>query len=206
MLIKTLSLGQMETNCYIVTDEETLSCAVIDPGDESNVVLDYIEENKLKAEHIFLTHGHFDHTGAVIAVAQETGADIWINHADLAVGASGDGYYRFDPKNMPVKEYKGGDNIVCGKLNFQIISTPGHTKGSVTLRCGNALFTGDTLFRDSCGRTDLPSGDMGEMLASLRKLSAIKEDLEVYPGHMDRSNLDRERAFNYYMKYANGEK
>lgn len=205
MLIKTLPLGQMETNCYIVTDEKTLACAVVDPGDESNIVLDYIEDNKLKLEHIFLTHGHFDHTGAVIAIAEETGADIWINKNDLDT-ASGDGYYRFVPQGMPVKDYKGGDNIVCGDLNFEVIATPGHTKGSVTLRCGNALFTGDTLFRDSCGRTDLPGGDMTEMLASLRKLSAIEGDLEVYPGHMDSSNLDRERKFNYYVKYANGQK
>ena len=205
MLIKTLPLGQMETNCYIVTDEKTLACAVVDPGDESNVVLDYIEDNKLKLEHIFLTHGHFDHTGAVIAIAEETGADVWINSADLDESGR-DVHYRFYPQGMTVKNYKGGDNIVCGDLNFEVISTPGHTKGSVTLRCGNALFTGDTLFRDSCGRTDLPGGDMGEMLASLRKLSAIEGDLEVYPGHMDSSNLDRERKFNYYMKYAVGQK
>ena len=204
MRIKTLPLGHLETNCYIVTDETTLECAAIDPGDESNTVMNYLEDHHLTLRAILLTHGHFDHTGAVITVAEETGADIWINHND--VDENGNGYYHFVPQGMPVKDYKGGDNIVCGDLNFEVISTPGHTKGSVTLRCGNALFTGDTLFRDSCGRTDLPGGDMTEMLASLRKISAIEGDLEVYPGHMDQSSLDRERSFNYYVKYANGQK
>ena len=201
MLIKTLPLGQMETNCYIVTDEKTLTCAVIDPGDESNVVLDYIEDNKLKLEHIFLTHGHFYHTGAVIAIAEETGADIWINSADLDESGR-DVHYCFYPQGMAVKNYKGGDCLVCGDLNFEVISTPGHTKGSVTLRCGNALFTGDTLFRDSCGRTDFEGGDMATILKSLLRLANLQGDYEVYPGHMGSTTLSRERSFNYYINYA----
>lgn len=86
------------------------------------------------------------------------------------------------------------------------METPGHSAGSVTLQCGDVLFTGDTLFRDSCGRTDLPDGSMDVLMASLGRLAALKGDYEVYPGHMDCTTLDRERRFNYYVKYALGER
>jgi glyoxylase-like metal-dependent hydrolase (beta-lactamase superfamily II) len=93
--------------------------------------------------------------------------------------------------------------ISVGSLKFYVIETPGHSPGSVTYMCQDALFTGDTLFRDSCGRTDLNGGDMGQLMTSLLRLYDIPGDFEVYPGHMDSSTLNRERMFNYYMKYAN---
>ena len=89
-----------------------------------------------------------------------------------------------------------------GSLRFEVLATPGHTPGGVTLRCGEALFTGDTLFRGSCGRTDLPGGDMEALLRSLRRLCSLEGDYEVYPGHMDSSTLARERLFNYYCRSA----
>lgn len=196
MLIKTLTVGQIETNCYIVTDEDTLQCAVIDPGDESNVILNYLEEHKLKAKYIFLTHGHFDHTMAVAAVQAETGATVCMNRQDV-----GKGDYRFDPGDGAVM-YGEGDSFHVGGLTFHVIETPGHTPGGVCLICQDALFTGDTLFADSCGRTDLPGGDMGQILQSLRRLYELPGEYEVYPGHMGSSTLDRERRFNQYMRYA----
>ena len=95
-----------------------------------------------------------------------------------------------------------GDAIELGALRFEVLATPGHTPGGLSFRCGEALFTGDTLFRGSCGRTDLPGGDMDEQLRSLKKLCALPGDYEVYPGHMDPSTLDRERALNYYCRLA----
>ena len=200
MLIKTIPVGQLETNCYIVTDEATLSCAVIDPGDESNSILDYLEDNRLHCMAIFLTHGHFDHVGAVEAVAEETGATVYIHRLD-ADGAESDPRFPF---RMPAngEYYADGDTVELPGLRFEVIGTPGHTPGGVSLRCGNALFTGDTLFRGSCGRTDLPGGDMDEELRSLKKLCALPGDYEVYPGHMDASTLERERNFNYYCRQA----
>lgn len=200
MFIKSFEVGHLETNCYIVTDEKSLKCAVIDPGDESNVILDYLESNKLKCEAIFLTHGHFDHTRAADTVAEETGADIYINEADISDGSSHD-FYRFKT-DRKLNKYSDGDEIMVGSLLFRVIATPGHSKGSVTLMCEDALFTGDTLFRGSCGRTDLPGGDMQELMSSLKKLSKIEGQYEVYPGHMDATDLDREKNFNYYMNYA----
>lgn len=200
MLIKCLPVGQIETNCYIVTDEDTLECAVIDPGDESNAILDYIEEHHLKPKYIFLTHGHFDHTMAVNAVHRETGAIVCMNTGDAGAVIQ-NAPFRFNPPADTVY-YKEGDRISVGNLVFEILETPGHTPGGVTLRCENALFTGDTLFRDSCGRTDLYGGDMSVLLRSLKRLADLPGDYEVYPGHMDSTTLDRERRFNYYVKYA----
>jgi glyoxylase-like metal-dependent hydrolase (beta-lactamase superfamily II) len=104
-----------------------------------------------------------------------------------------------------LRRYKEGDVIRVGNLEFTVMETPGHSSGSVTLRCGDALFTGDTLFRDSCGRTDLGDGSMDVLLESLKRLAELDGDFEVYPGHADSSSLSRERSFNYYMRYANGD-
>ena len=199
MLIKTLPVGQLETNCYVVTDEATLNCAVIDPGDESNTILDYLEDNHLVCRAILLTHGHFDHVGAVKAVAEETGATVYIHRADDTFGE--------DPRRplcLPENKeyYADGDAVELPGLRFEVIGTPGHTPGGVTLKCGEALFTGDTLFKGSCGRTDLPGGDMDEELRSLRRLCSLQGEYEVYPGHMDASTLTRERMFNYYCRTA----
>ena len=200
MLIKCLPVGQIETNCYIVTDEDTLECAVIDPGDESNAILDYIEEHHLKPRYIFLTHGHYDHNMAVTAVHRETGATVCMNEGDAGAIIQ-NAPFRFNPPADTIY-YKEGDRISVGRLVFEVLETPGHTPGGVTLRCENALFTGDTLFRDSCGRTDLYGGDMNILLRSLKRLADLPGDYEVYPGHMDSTTLDRERRFNYYVKYA----
>ena len=202
MLIKTIEVGHLETNCYIVTDEKTLKCAVIDPGDESNTILDYVESNNLKVTDIFITHGHFDHTKAAETVAEETGAVIWINRRDLGKRGARE-YYKFIT-DREVMNYDEGDSIEVGGLTFDVIATPGHSEGSVTLKCEDALFVGDVLFKDSCGRTDLPGGNMDILLNSLRKLGSLEGDFEVYPGHMEQTSLSNEIQGNYYMRYALG--
>lgn len=200
MLIKTLPVGQLETNCYIVTNEESLECVVIDPGDESNTILDYMESNKLKCKAIFVTHGHFDHIGALSAVAEDTGAAVYMNERDTKVNESILRHGVELPES--VISYDDGDMIDCAGMRFEIIATPGHTRGGVTIKVRDALFTGDTLFKGSCGRVDLPGGDMEEELRSLKKLCLLEGDYEVYPGHMDSSTLQRERSFNHYCREA----
>lgn len=200
MNIKTIPVGQLETNCYVVVNEETLACVVIDPGDESNAIMEYIESNRLRCEAIMLTHGHFDHVGAVNEILEQTGCALYINPRDegYEVGKSG---MKF---KMPEggKYYDDGDIIVEAGLEFKVLATPGHTPGSVCLICGGALFTGDTLFRGSCGRADLPGGSMREEMRSLKKICELEGDYEVYPGHMDSSSLERERRFNHYCREA----
>ncbi len=200
MLIKTLPVGDLETNCYVVTNEKTLESVVIDPGDESNTILDYLESNHLTCKAIFLTHGHYDHVGAVEAVQEETGATVYMNAKDDAKNMHSFHFPFTLPENG--RTYDDGDVVSAAGIDFSILSTPGHTPGSVVIRAEDALFTGDTLFRGSCGRTDLDSGSMEEMLQSLRKICSLEGDYEVYPGHMDCSSLIRERSFNYYCRAA----
>ena len=200
MLIKTLPVGDLETNCYVVTNEKTLESVVIDPGDESNTILDYLESNHLTCKAIFLTHGHYDHVGAVEAVQEETGATVYMNAKDDAKNMHSFHFPFTLPENG--RTYDDGDVVSAAGIDFSILSTPGHTPGSVVIRAEDALFTGDTLFRGSCGRTDLDGGSMEDMLQSLRKICSLEGDYEVYPGHMDCSSLIRERNFNYYCRAA----
>lgn len=199
MLIKSFTVGQLGTNCYIVTDPNTLECAVIDPGDEYTVILDYLEGQKVKCKAIMLTHGHLDHTMAAFELCINTGAEVYINKRDCS-SEPGDTYSYCHEGN--VTYYDEGDRVQVGSLEFDVMACPGHSPGSVVLKCQNVLFTGDVLFRDSCGRTDLPGGDMQILMKSLLRLYNLPGDFEVYPGHMDATTLDRERRFNYYMKYT----
>ena len=199
MFIKTLAVGHLETNCYIVGNEDLGQCAVIDPGDESNTILDYIEDNHLTCTAILLTHGHFDHVGAVETVQEETGAVVYMNAKDDKDGHSH--AYPYSPNAMS-KYYDDGDVVETAGLSFHVIATPGHTPGSVSLLCEDALFTGDTLFRGSCGRFDLEGGDEDAIMHSLAKLCALDGNYDVYPGHGDYTTLHRERSFNYYCREA----
>ncbi|MDR0446595.1 MAG: MBL fold metallo-hydrolase [Oscillospiraceae bacterium] len=213
MLIKTLVVGQLETNCYVVTDEATLECVIIDPGAESNTILAYIEGNNLIPRAVFITHGHFDHTMALPDVLEQTdGLPVYVHAREMEVDDRSAARLRTAPD---LRFYAEGDEIEIGALRFRVLETPGHTLGSVVLLAGdaksahdpaadNALFTGDTLFRGSCGRTDL-GGDMELMQQSLRRLSALPGDYEVYPGHAETTTLDNERRFNYYVLHANSE-
>lgn len=205
MLIKTLTLGILETNCYVVSDEKTLDCAVIDPGADASTILDYLEANRLKCACILLTHGHFDHTGAVEDVMRETGAPVFLSGKDNGV-TIGDSDYRYDAPEG-ARSYAEGDTVRVGGLTFTVMETPGHTPGSVTLLCtqegeAGVLFTGDTLFRDSCGRTDFPNSSTDQIMASLKRLASLPGDYEVFPGHMSGTTLDRERRFNYFVRAA----
>lgn len=202
MLIKCLIVGNLDTNCYVVTNEETLESVVIDPGDESNTIMDYIEANRLKVCDIFLTHGHFDHTRAAYAVASETGAPIWIHRADTVKDGKKD-IYKFFPTEK-TKNYTDGDTINSAGLEFKVMWTPGHSEGSVMLFCENVIFSGDTIFKESCGRTDLPGGNIDTLMKTLKKIGGITGDYEIYPGHMDATTMERERSFNQYLRYAGG--
>jgi len=200
MLVKTLPVGMLETNCYVVTDEETKKCAIIDPGAESATILDYVESNNLTPVAIFLTHGHYDHHIALDAVIEETGAPAYIHESEIDRSGHKNRHKLTD--NGKLSFYAEGDEIDVGNLKFKVLETPGHSLGSVTLMCGDALFTGDTLFRCECGRTDLEGGSEEVMMQSLKRLAELDGDYEVYPGHAEHSTLGYERSFNRYMKYA----
>ncbi|MCL2222105.1 MAG: MBL fold metallo-hydrolase [Oscillospiraceae bacterium] len=194
MLIKTLPVGMLETNCYILTDEVTAKCAIIDPGAESNTILDYIESNKLTPAAIFITHGHFDHFMALEELVKEIDVPVYIHENDFdRKGQGGRHQLSTDSK---LNFYKEADEIEVGNLTVKVLETPGHSPGSVTLMCEDALFTGDTLFSGDCGRTDLPGGSREIILQSLKRLAELNGNFEVYPGHDESTTLENERKFN----------
>ena len=189
MKIDRLPVGMLATNCYIVSDDAG-RCAVIDPGDEPDRIVDFLDDNGLRCEKILLTHGHFDHIGGLESLKKATGA--------LLVMHAGD---RPMVKSTPDILCADGQIIEAGDLRFEVIETPGHTPGGVCYKCGGALFSGDTLFRDSVGRTDFEGGSFETLRRSLAKLCALPDaDLKVYPGHMGTTSLAYERENNPFIQ------
>lgn len=195
--IHTLTLGTYGTNCYIIHDSASKTCCVIDPGYTPEKILDEVNALGLTVEAILLTHGHFDHVGGVKDIAAETGCDVYLCADELTLPpqiTAGQLYY--------TKTYGEGDTLHLAGLTICVIRTPGHTPGSVCLLIDDTMFSGDTLFAGSCGRTDFPGGSTKQMMASLARLAALPGDYRVLPGHMEPSTLDRERRFNPYMQMA----
>ena len=201
MKIHVLPVGELGTNCYILADEQSKLCAIIDPGDEAERILAQIQAEGLQVKYILLTHGHYDHTTAVPQLHEALPeAEIYIHQAD-SHGAGG----RLFPLASQVDDlllYDEGDTLSLGGLTIEVMNTPGHSLGSVVLRVGDVLFTGDTLFAGSCGRTDLRGGNYEQMLASLKRLAMLEGDFRVLPGHDISSTLERERKTNHYMMLA----
>ena len=192
--IHTLPLGDYQTNCYILHQEGNRDCLVIDPGYEPEIILSYLSEKGLTLQAILLTHGHFDHVGAVRELAAQTDCQVYLNPKELAMPpmlTAGPLYY--------TNSYGEGDQLDIAGISLQVLETPGHTPGSVCLITDNNLFSGDTLFRGSCGRTDLPCGDHRAMTESLKRLAALREDYNVYPGHGSNTTLAREQKTNPYL-------
>lgn len=192
MNISTLSLGMLQTNCYLLSNGDR--CLVIDPGGEPEKVLDFLRRQGLTLEAILLTHGHFDHVGAVKPLAEETGCPVYLCQEDLSLPGTmtaGPLYY--------THSYGEGDQLTLAGMTFTVLHTPGHTPGSVCLRFGEHLFTGDTLFAGSCGRTDFPGSSSAAMGRSLTRLAALRENLKIYPGHGETTTLDEEKRYNPYL-------
>lgn len=192
--IHVLPLGDYQTNCYILHNDGSSDCVVLDPGYEPEIILSYLAEKKLNLTAITLTHCHFDHVGAVKELAAQTDCRVYLNQKDLALPpmlTNGPLYY--------TDTYKDGDTVPLAGIPFRVLETPGHTPGSVCLMTGAHLFSGDTLFAGSCGRTDLPGGDSRAMRDSLRKLATLEGDYDVYPGHGSATTLAREKQTNPYL-------
>lgn len=205
MIRNCIVVGRIMTNCYIVADENTLDAVVIDPGDNSEKILKCIDSQGLKLKYIFLTHGHFDHVLAVDKVRAATGAECVIHKNDAELMEKPPRLLSFGATPRPADiTVRGGEEFKVGALSFRWMHTPGHTPGSCCLICGDAMYSGDTLFEDDCGRCDLPGGDYQAMLGSLRTLAALEGDYNVYPGHDVSTTLERERRLNVNMLEALG--
>ncbi len=197
MKIAVMQLGSYGTNCYIVWDENTKNAAVIDPGDEAPSVLQTLQKEGLHLQMILLTHAHFDHIGAVDAIQAATGCKVYLHKADLTLPPEMTG-----TTPHPTDFYDEGDTVTLDSIVFRVLHTPGHTPGSVCLIADDVMFSGDTLFAGSCGRTDFPGSSWMQMESSLRKLHDLPGDYTVLPGHMGSSTLERERKTNFFMMQA----
>ena len=203
MKVSVMQVGPIGTNCYFLQDEESGLMAIIDPGDDWERILHQVKKAEGEVKYILLTHGHYDHTTAVPDLVKALpGVQVYIHQAD----ANGAGSQLF-PLAAQVKDlnnYDEGDTLSLGSLTIEVLHTPGHSKGSVTLKVGDVLFTGDTLFCGSCGRTDLRGGSYEEIMASLKRLGEVAGDFHVCPGHDRTSTLERERKYNPFLLEAMG--
>ena len=191
-------------NMYILIDEETKKCAVVDPGGASDKILNYIKVNSLELEYILLTHGHGDHIGAVNTIKSRTNAKV-VAHNDeqelLNDNRKNLSYsMHCGPQELNADIYvHDKEKLELGNLKLSFIHTPGHTKGSMCIRVNDDMFTGDTLFAGSIGRTDFYSGDYKQIEKSLKKLSKFEDKVKVHPGHGPSSTLGIEKMSNPYM-------
>ena len=201
MKVKLLRVGPIGTNCYILEDDQTNLAAVIDPGDEPELIQEALEKEGVEVRYLLLTHGHYDHTTAVPALHRVyPQADIYIHQADA--NGAGSTLVPLTGEVDDLKLYDEGDVIRLGDHEIQVLHTPGHSPGSVTLKVEDVLFTGDTLFAGSCGRTDLRGGSYEQIMQSLKRLGELKGDFHVCPGHEATSTLERERRSNPFLMEA----
>ena len=193
--VETLSVGPLGTNCYLAWADGSKSCAVIDPGASPAAILEKARALGLSIDSILLTHGHFDHVGAVKAIYEATRCPVYLHQKELSL-----------PSVLTAGElcytdfYEPGETVRAGGIDFSVLYTPGHTPGSVCLYNSEVLFSGDTLFAGSCGRVDFPGGNGEQMRCSLATLCVLPFSGKVYPGHGSATTLDQERRTNPYFR------
>lgn len=200
--VKSAVFGGLQNNCYLITDKDTNKSALVDCTEFSDRMLDFIGNSDL--EYILLTHGHFDHIGGVSEISERFNAKVVISSIDapmlssskLSLAAFCGAVHNNSSADITVED---NDVIELGNSEIYVISTPGHTSGSVCYMCDDNLFTGDTMFFSSCGRTDFPTGSPVDMQKSLNKLASLNGDYKIFAGHDRQSTLDFERKNNPYI-------
>lgn len=204
MNIKKFEVGPLFVNSYIVYEPSKKEGCLIDPGDEPDLLLDFIKENNIKLQYIICTHGHFDHIGAVKELREETEAKVVIHKGDLEIYRNSPEIamkffgIEIEPQPEPDIIIEGDIDLKIASTKFKLIHTPGHSPGSMSIYFDGHLFTGDTLFAGSVGRTDLIGGDMKMLLNSLRIISKFPLDTIIYPGHGPKTKLEVELRTNPY--------
>jgi glyoxylase-like metal-dependent hydrolase (beta-lactamase superfamily II) len=203
MILETLTVGDYQANCYLYASETSRKGFIIDPGDEADTILSRVKELSLSIEYIILTHGHPDHTGALKQVREMTKAQIAMHAADAGMlkdkllhSLLGFRHSDVTPDQMLVE----GETIKAGELALKVLHTPGHTPGGICLLGDGLVFTGDTLFNMSIGRTDLPGGNLELLMSSIcDRLLSLPDETSVYPGHGPASTIGDERRSNPFL-------
>ena len=205
MILKMLTVGPLQTNCYVLGDDKSKEAVIIDPGGDFEEIKKCLDKLKLKVKYIILTHGHFDHTGALSQLKKATGAEILIHSADAGMlSQNGQAQVFFLESGTATcsadRTLKDGDKIQFGENVLEVLHTPGHTLGGISLIIDKMIFTGDTLFCGSVGRSDLPGGSYRKLIDSIRtKLLTKFDDYVIYPGHGPESTVGEERRDNPFL-------
>ncbi|MDZ7295245.1 MAG: MBL fold metallo-hydrolase [candidate division KSB1 bacterium] len=205
MILQAYVLSPFATNCYLVGCEETHTGAIIDPGDEPELLVAELQRLGLRLRAILLTHGHIDHVSAVPAIARKTGASVYAHRGEAKVLDTLSLQARLfglpEPEAVVVNTWLAdGDEVEVGSLLFRVVHTPGHTPGSICFLHDHVLFSGDTLFRESVGRTDLPGGSYRDLSRSIKnKLLVLPDEFRVLPGHGEATTIGDERRLNPYL-------
>lgn len=209
-IINLKPLSVCETNSYLVVSAQN-NAVLIDAPADAEYIMEQLDFYGVTLKKIFLTHGHFDHIGAVADLVEATGCEVYIHPMDKEMLISGDATLTRQFRVRGCKSYNGeivlfteNDILTLDELEFDILETPGHTPGSVCYICGEAMFTGDTLFAKSIGRTDFEGGSYQQIMASLGKIADLGGNLTIYPGHMGVTTLDEERRTNMYLREVSG--
>ncbi len=204
-VIKLKPLGICDTNSYIVASNAG-NAALVDAPANAEHILSEIENRGLTLKMILLTHGHFDHVGAVADLVDKTGCEVYIHERDLTKLSDPEGQlieffrvkgYRPFGGAKPIGD---GDILKLDEIEFDVVHTPGHTSGSVCFIAGDVMFSGDTLFKRSVGRTDMPDGNYRELMKSMEIIKDLGGDLRILPGHMSETTLENERIYNSYLR------
>ncbi|HUI46144.1 MAG TPA: MBL fold metallo-hydrolase [Nitrospirota bacterium] len=210
MILMRLVVGPLQVNCFILADDKTKEAVIIDPGDDAQEILRIIREKRLKVKYIINTHAHFDHVGANRAIKEATGAELLLHEDDapvLATVSSQSRSFGITPVSSPAPDrlLKHGDVITAGEVSLRVLHTPGHTPGGISLLEKGLVFTGDSLFAGSIGRTDFPGGDLLTLLRSIRtNLMTLPDDTKVFSGHGPASTIGDERAENPFLNKESG--
>lgn len=208
MILKVLPVGPIMANCFVLGCSDTREAVVIDPGDEDEKILMALADEKLRVKYIINTHGHFDHVAANKHIKEATKADILIHAADAPMLSNLSSMaisFGLSAENSPApdKLIGEGDIISFGNISLKVLHTPGHSQGSVSLFAEKErkVFSGDTLFAGSIGRTDLPGGDYGTLIKNVReKIFTLGDDVQVFPGHGPETTVGTEKKFNPFFQ------